>query len=147
MVSCSCFWGGLVGSRNLSTSTSGSAPEARAIHLSNSAKFSGRTNGSFTSETVMRDAAYRGSFTKHWRSARPSTTSCEHLSRVLRPGAYCAIVIGASRKYPELTKAVIELFGSYLRLVWGPVRRVPTRRRVSEKSGIEPIESVCLFVK
>jgi hypothetical protein len=73
--------------------------------------------------------------------------SCEQISRVMRPGAYCAIVIGASRKHPELAKAVIDLFGSHLRLVWGPVERVPTRRRVSEKGGTEPIESVCLFGK
>lgn len=75
------------------------------------------------------------------------TVSCEQIMRALRPQGFCAIVIGASRKYPHMADSVIEVFARYLRLVWGPIKRVPTRRRVSERRGTEPFEAVCIFQK
>lgn len=72
-------------------------------------------------------------------------TSCEQIARVLRPRGYCAIVIGASRKFPTATEKVLQIFGQYLRPVWGPIQRNPSRRRVAERRGTEFYESVCVF--
>jgi hypothetical protein len=67
--------------------------------------------------------------------------------RVLRPGRYCAIVIGASRKYPEGVDVVLDLFKESLTVVWGPEGRVSTRRRVTERLAREPQEWICVFQK
>lgn len=67
--------------------------------------------------------------------------------RVLRRGGYCAIVIGASRKYPEATPSVIQSFGRVLRQIWGPIPRTPSRRRISDRKGSEPREFLCVFRK
>lgn len=71
--------------------------------------------------------------------------SCEQVARVLRPGGFCALVIGASRKFPTATEQVLQLFGQHLQPIWGPVRRNPSRRRVSERQGTEFYEFVCVF--
>lgn len=71
--------------------------------------------------------------------------SCAQIYRVLRPGRFCAIVIGASRKFPSATEQTLQIFGEYLKPFWGPIRRFPTRRRVSERKGTETYESVCVF--
>lgn len=73
--------------------------------------------------------------------------SCKQIARVLRKGAFCAIVIGSSRKFPEVKSQVIEIFGRYLEPFWGPVQRNPSRRRISERQGSEFFESVCVFRK
>jgi len=65
--------------------------------------------------------------------------------RVLKTGGFCAIVIGASRKYPGVTAEVIKSFSDRMRLVWGPEGRTPSRRRVSERQGTMPSEFVCVF--
>jgi len=69
------------------------------------------------------------------------------VSRILRPGGYCAIVIGASRKFPDAVRQVVGIFSASLEPVWGPQGRVPTRRRVSERRGTEPREWLCIFRK
>lgn len=69
------------------------------------------------------------------------------ITRVLRVGGYCAIVIGSSRRFPAASKAVIDMFSQSLATVWGPVSRVPTRRRVSERHGTEPVEYICIYRK
>jgi hypothetical protein len=71
---------------------------------------------------------------------------CE-MSRVLKSGCLCAIVIGASRKFPGMWNCVVENFAGRMRLVWGPTGRVPTRRRVSDRKGSEPSEYICVFKK
>jgi DNA modification methylase len=71
--------------------------------------------------------------------------SCEQIARVLRPGGFCAIVIGASRKFPSATEQVLQIFSQYLQPIWGPIQRNPSRRRVSERLGTEFYESVCVF--
>lgn len=76
---------------------------------------------------------------------RSISRAAREIARVLKPGRYCALVIGNSRKFPD---ASIEVIGSYkecLELLWGPTPRVPTRRRVSERRGSEPTEYICLF--
>jgi 16S rRNA G966 N2-methylase RsmD len=74
-------------------------------------------------------------------------SSCREISRVLRGGRYCAIVIGESRKFAGMAGHVIEAFEKYLIRIWGPWRRVPSRRRISERRGTEPYEYVCVFRK
>ena len=73
--------------------------------------------------------------------------SCQQIARVLREGAFCAIVIGSSRKFPEAMEQVIQTFSQYLKPIWGPVQRNPSRRRISERQGSEFYESVCVFRK
>ncbi len=67
--------------------------------------------------------------------------------RALRRGHYCAIVIGDSRKYRGMAIKVVELFSRDLKVVWGPEARTPTRRRVSDRKGSEPVEWVCVLKK
>jgi site-specific DNA-methyltransferase (cytosine-N4-specific) len=72
--------------------------------------------------------------------------ACE-ITRVLRRGGYCAIVIGSSRRYTEAAPAVIRSFERKLRQVWGPIGRTPSRRRISDRQGSETREFLCVFRK
>jgi hypothetical protein len=67
--------------------------------------------------------------------------------RVLKPGGLCAIVIGASRKYPQMALNVVDVFGRHMDLMWGPTGRIPTRRRVSDRKGTAPSEYLCVLRK
>lgn len=67
--------------------------------------------------------------------------------RVLRPGGYCAIVIGESRKYPGTVDKTLADLGKLMTVVWGPVARVLTRRRVFDRSAREAVEYVGVFKK
>jgi hypothetical protein len=78
----------------------------------------------------------------HWISV-----ACDRIYSMLRPGGYCAIVIGASRKHHEMATRVVGVFAESLQLIWGPKRRVPGRRRVSERKGTEPTELICVYRK
>jgi hypothetical protein len=69
------------------------------------------------------------------------------ITRVLKPGGLCAIVIGASRKYPPMAPNVIAIFGRHMSLIWGPKGRSATRRRVSDRNGDAPNEYLCVFRK
>lgn len=69
------------------------------------------------------------------------------LARVLCPGGYCAVVLGSSRKFPSVALDVLRLFGEELEAIWGPIPRVPTKRRVSERHGTEPKEFLCVYRK
>jgi hypothetical protein len=73
--------------------------------------------------------------------------SAREVVRVLKPGSFCAIVIGASRKFPDMAMNVVKTFAEELRLVWGPTGRVPTRRRISDRMGSEPTEYICVLKK
>ncbi len=77
-----------------------------------------------------------------------SMSAASHqIVRSLRGGHYCAIVVGDSRKYHGIGIKVIELFRRELEIVWGPEPRTPTRRRVSDRKGSEPVEWVCVLRK
>jgi hypothetical protein len=67
--------------------------------------------------------------------------------RVLRSGAFCAIVIGESKKFPGTVERTIAEFNELMPLVWGPHTRRPSRRRVSDRAAREAVEFVCVFRK
>jgi hypothetical protein len=71
--------------------------------------------------------------------------ACTEIARVLKPGACCAIVLGASRKFPDAVQQTLALFEKDMVRVWGPVARRPSRRRVSDRIAGEAIEYVCVF--
>lgn len=71
----------------------------------------------------------------------------DEIHRVLKPGAHCALVIGASRRFPDAVDRVVAGFAERMSLVWGPKPRLPSRRRVSDRAAQEPVEFVCAFRK
>jgi hypothetical protein len=71
----------------------------------------------------------------------------QQIAKCLRDDANCAIIIGASRKFPQAAKDVLRLFAQHLTTVWGPKSRIPSRRRVSNREGISPVEWLCVFQK
>ena len=74
-------------------------------------------------------------------------TASAQLARILKPERYCAIVIGASRKYPEAVADVIKVFTDHFGLFWGPKARMPSRRRISERGGSDAQEFLVVFKK
>jgi len=66
------------------------------------------------------------------------------LARVLRPGGRLAVVLGESRAFPGISRRTMEDAGTLMSLVWGPVPRRGSRRRVSDRMGRESHEM--LFV-
>jgi hypothetical protein len=74
--------------------------------------------------------------------------TCWHeLARVLRKGAYCAIVIGESRRYPGIVDQTLGELEKLMPKVWGPVKRIPSRRRVSDRDAQAAFEFLCVFQK
>jgi hypothetical protein len=73
--------------------------------------------------------------------------SRDEMYRVLRPGAFIAMVLGESKSFPGTTQRVFADFGELMPQVWGPVRRNPSRRRVSDRAARDPVEFVCVFRK
>jgi len=71
--------------------------------------------------------------------------TANEFKRILKPGSYCAVVIGASRKYPEVANEVVEIFSNFLKLTWGPQIRNVSKRRISEKRGTEITELICVY--
>jgi len=71
----------------------------------------------------------------------------KEFTRVLRDKGYCAIVIGASRRFPHIAYEVIKLFSLYLKKVWGPVERSVSKRRISERRGSDITELICVYQK
>ena len=71
----------------------------------------------------------------------------EEICRVLRENAYCAIVIGESRKFQGAVNRALDRLQQSMALVWGPVARVPQRRRVSDRTASQPVEYICVFQK
>jgi hypothetical protein len=103
---------------------------------------------------LMRDRQQEiGARSRRQRRAEPDDylhhldQSCTEINRVLKSGSFCAVVIGASRKFPGMASRAVDLFGSKMERIWGPEPRIPTRRRVSEREGSEPQELVCVFRK
>ncbi len=74
-------------------------------------------------------------------------TAVERVYSAMKLGAYCAVVVGASRKYDGVALEAVEVFGGRLRRIWGPVERVVSRRRLAERRGRESREWVCLWRK
>ncbi len=73
------------------------------------------------------------------------TQVSKEIRRILKPQKYCAIIIGASRKYPDVAEEIIRLFTLEFRKVCDPIKRIPSRRRVSEKQGTDMSEYICIF--
>lgn len=67
--------------------------------------------------------------------------------RVLKPGGFCALVLGESRRFPGAAQRVFSDFGTSAALQWGPIARNPSRRRVSERGASEPTEYIAIFQK
>lgn len=66
---------------------------------------------------------------------------------VLKPNRFCAVVVGESSKFPGLTNDVFEMICTFGELVWGPISRTASRRRLSSKSNPTPVEKICVFQK
>ena len=71
----------------------------------------------------------------------------DEIHRVLRAGAFCAVVLGESKSFPGTAARVFENFAERMPIVWGPVSRHPSRRRVSDQAARDPVESLCVFHK
>ncbi|WP_420403553.1 DNA methyltransferase [Nisaea sp.] len=71
----------------------------------------------------------------------------DELFRVLKPGGYCAMVIGASRKFPTVVGKFSDVFTQRMPIAWGPVSRTPSRRRVSDRSATDSLEFIFIFQK
>ena len=69
------------------------------------------------------------------------------VSRVLRPGGFCAVILGESRKYPGTANQTLQDLEDRMTRIWGPIRRVPTRRRVSDRKATAAEEFVTVFQK
>lgn len=78
---------------------------------------------------------------------RDMRVAVSEIARVVRHGGYCAVVIGASRKYPTGGQLVLDILEENLTRVWGPVGRTPSRRRVAERRGTETPEWIAVFRK
>ena len=71
----------------------------------------------------------------------------QEIHRVLKPGGYCAIVIGESRRFRGTVHRLLSQLEQLMPMVWGPVMRRPQRRRVSDRMATQPIEHLCVFRK
>jgi len=77
--------------------------------------------------------------------AQAMSAAAGAIGESIRPGGYCAIIIGASRRFPLARDSAVASFGSSMELIWGPTVRRPTRRRVSERAGREVEEVLCVY--
>ena len=71
----------------------------------------------------------------------------DEIYRVLKKNSYCALVIGESTKFPQTAEKVIQVFSEIMPIVWGPMPRYFSRKRVSDRKASEPVESICVFQK
>lgn len=71
----------------------------------------------------------------------------DELHRVMRPNAYCALVLGESRKFPGTVDKIVDAFAERMALTWGPISRIPSRRRVSDRAASAPVEFIAVFCK
>jgi SAM-dependent methyltransferase len=63
----------------------------------------------------------------------------------IRRGGFCAVLVGASRRFPEAREATTRAFASVMETIWGPTARRSTRRRVAERAGREAEETLCVY--
>lgn len=68
-------------------------------------------------------------------------------TRVLRPGGFCAVIIGESRAFPGVYEDTLSALSGRLKLVWGPISRRPSRRRVSDRAATDANEVIAVFQK
>lgn len=71
--------------------------------------------------------------------------SFSEIRRTLKPGGICAVVIGNSRKFPDVSSSALNELAETLKIIAGPYPRTPTRRRVSERRGTAPTEYVAVL--
>lgn len=73
---------------------------------------------------------------------------CWHeFHRVLKPGGAAAIVIGESRAFPGTCERTIADLDALMPVTWGPIKRIPTRRRVTDRAAREALELVLVAEK
>ena len=75
------------------------------------------------------------------------SASWGELYRVLRHGGHMAIIIGSSRKFSGIVRRTIADLERYVDLIWGPVSRQPSRRRLSDRTATAPLEYIYVFRK
>ena len=73
--------------------------------------------------------------------------AAKNIYRAMRPGGYCAMVLGASRKYSDVGLEALEVFDRWMVRIWGPVGRTVSRRRVAERKGRVAREWICVYRK
>lgn len=73
--------------------------------------------------------------------------AAKQITHVLKPGGFCAIVIGSSRKFPGMSERVVDQFSQHLKPIIFPIKRSSSRRRVSDRKGSQFHELVCVFRK
>jgi len=73
--------------------------------------------------------------------------SASEMHRVLKPGCYCAVVLGESRALAGTAPAALNMISDLMPVVWGPVPRLPSRRRVSDRRATDQVEYVAVFEK
>lgn len=76
------------------------------------------------------------------------TNAWGQIHKALKPDGICTIFVGASRKFPNVIHSLIEkISSSGFKLLWGPRARRLIRRRVSDRSGTESKEYICVWSK
>lgn len=74
--------------------------------------------------------------------------SCfREMHRLLKPGGYCALVIGASRKHDDAVGLAINQLKNHFSVIWGPKKRESSRRRVADRLGRASGESIIILQK
>ena len=73
--------------------------------------------------------------------------AAKQITHVLKPGGFCAIVIGSSRKFPGMSERVVDQFSQHLKPIIPSIKRSSSRRRVSDRKGSQFHELVCVFRK
>ena len=71
--------------------------------------------------------------------------ACSEMHRVLKPGSFAALVVGASRRHPQAIEGLVDVFRQRFDLCWGPTPRTPTRLRIAERKGSAPSEYIIVF--
>lgn len=67
--------------------------------------------------------------------------------RVLKPGGFCAVVVGESRSYPGTVETTLRDMSDLLKPIWGVTERVPSRRRVYDRSARDAVEYLMVWRK
>lgn len=75
----------------------------------------------------------RVSFTREYTAIVESVAP--RLYEVITPGGFVAIVLGASRKYPNVATEALGIIARPFKETWGPVARTSSRSRIGERAG------------
>jgi hypothetical protein len=71
----------------------------------------------------------------------------KEVARVLKPGGFCAVVIGESRAFPGTVEPTLADMSCLLSPAWGVKERRPSRRRVSDRSASDAVEYLMVWRK